>query len=117
MASEERVVKEDDDPGFVLVVFQVLNEPFGLFVAKLKGCIFAVAVERDDVGVGIVKGIVDFLFFIGQRHIVIIVYGVSFVVAQAGKDRNVFGQATKGIKKLGFPLLVYTATGDQVSGV
>ena len=66
MAAEEWVVEKHDGPFLILAGFQVFDEPFGLRFSGLKWGIPSVAVEGDDVGVGIVEGIIDFIRLVGQ---------------------------------------------------
>ena len=117
MTAEERMVKEHNGPLLILVGLEVFYQPFCLRLTQLERCVSGVAVERDNVGIGVIKCVIHTSVFVGNGGVVVIVVGVLFVIAQAGVDGHVFGQSAHGVEILGFPLLIDLAAGDQVTRI
>lgn len=95
--SDHRHVQPEDFPeGFALS--EVFLKPFELFLSAYSSCASAVAVQRDEVSVGVVEAVVA-LAKVEQ-------YGeerTSIVIAEGGEERGFTKVAPVGVEEARFP--------------
>ena len=105
-----------EKPGKVLVGNEVAFQPVMLCGA---GCISDVCIEHDEVGIGIVEGIISFCAGTGHGEIEIgeVIGCGAFVVADAWEETAARNDVFFRDKELRIPIGFHIAVGHKISGI